>query len=186
MYKVSREWINLKDLTNYSVSDNLITMDGAFGTNQLLVPEFLSINIDENKKIMAIELKDAESKIKHHIVMNGTMVRLIKNLVIGATIGFKKTFIFQGLGYRYTLENNNTLLNIQLGYSHPILLKIPEKITAKGIKVNVLELQSIDNVILGNYSHKLKILRKWNPYKGKGIMEENETVKTGQSKRKNA
>ena len=126
MSRVGKEKIDLKPLTKYTIENNLLMVEGKLGTKTLLVPEFLSINIDELHKSMSINLKNEEDKIKHHMAMHGTIVRLIKNLITGVTVGFTKIFLFKGLGYRYVLENSSTLLNMQVGYSHPDFLKIPD------------------------------------------------------------
>jgi large subunit ribosomal protein L6 len=178
MSRVGKEKIDLKPLTKYKVENNLLMVEGKLGTKTLLVPDFLIINMDELQKSMSINLKNEEEKIKHHMAMQGTTVRLIKNLITGVTVGFTKVFLFKGLGYRYVLENSNKLLNMQLGYSHPVFLKIPDGITAVGLKQDKLELKSTDNGLLGRYGAKLKTLRKWNPYSGKGIMEENDKPKS--------
>jgi large subunit ribosomal protein L6 len=180
MSRVGKEKIDLKSLKKYFIEDAFLIVEGELGTNKVLLPDFLNIIIDENSKIMNIALKDQETKIKHHIAMNGTIVRLIKNAITGVTVGFTKVFLFKGLGYRYVLEAGNKVLNMQLGYSHPVYMKIPDGITPTAEKPERLKLTAINKEFLGIYTHKLKILRKWNPYSGKGIMEENEIPKSKQ------
>lgn len=177
MSRVMKEKVDIKSLSAYSIKDNLITVVGALGTHEVPIPDFLTIHLDEEEKKISLSLKEDTSNIKNALPMNGTMIRLLKNAVTGVTTGFEKVFIFKGLGYKHIIENNGRLLNMHLGYSHPVYLQIPNTIEATSLKPDRLKLKSINNQLLGDFAHKLKVLRKWNPYKQKGVMEENELQK---------
>lgn len=168
MSRVSKEIINLKELKKYSLEDNYFIAEGKLGINKVLVPTFLKLNIDEEHKTMKVTLVDVNEC--QHIPMNGTIVRLIKNAIIGVVEGFYKVFLFKGLGYKYSL--NGKQLTMQLGYSHPVYSIIPDNISAIAEKPERLKITSISKADLGLYAHKLKTYRKWNPYSGKGIIEE--------------
>ena len=168
MSRVSKEIINLKELQKYSLIDGYFIVEGKLGVNKVLIPDFLKLIINEENKTMNVTLINSEEK--EHLPMNGTIVRLIKNAITGVTKGFSKIFLFKGLGYKYVL--NGRELTMQLGYSHPVYSKIPDNITPINEKPERLKLTSISKESLGLYSHKLKTYRKWNPYSGKGIMEE--------------
>lgn len=175
MSRVGKEKINLKGLKKYSIENKYFIVEGNLGINQVLIPDFLKLNINEETKIMTVEVANKEDKVIHHIAMNGTIVRLIKNAVTGVTTGFSKIFLFKGLGYKYLLNGKN--LTMQLGYSHPVYSKIPDNITPIAEKPERLKLTCTSKEFLGLYAHKLKTYRKWNPYSGKGIIEEGETPK---------
>lgn len=175
MSRVGKEKISLKGLKKYSMENNYFTAEGNLGVNKVLIPDFLLININEELKILVVEIKNKEEKTIHHVAMNGTIVRLIKNAIIGVTTGFSKIFLFKGLGYKYVLNGKD--LTMQLGYSHPVYSKIPDNITPTAEKPERLKLTCTSKEILGLYAHKLKTYRKWNPYSGKGIMEEGEIPK---------
>jgi large subunit ribosomal protein L6 len=174
MSRVGKEKINLKGLKKYTIENKHFVVEGNLGTNKVLIPDFLKLNINEETKVMTIEVSK-ENKITHHIAMNGTIVRLVKNAITGVTTGFSKTFLFKGLGYKYVLNGKD--LTMQLGYSHPVYSKIPDNITPTAEKPERLKLTSISKEFLGLYAHKLKTFRKWNPYSGKGIIEEGDTPK---------
>lgn len=175
MSRVGKEKISLKGLKKYSIENGYFVVEGNLGTNKVLLPNFLNLNIDEETKVMTVEVKNKASKVIHHIAMNGTIVRLIKNAITGVTSGFSKVFLFKGLGYKYLLNGKD--LTMQLGYSHPVYSKIPDIITPIAEKPERLKLTSISKEFLGLYAHKLKTFRKWNPYSGKGIIEEGEIPK---------
>jgi large subunit ribosomal protein L6 len=170
MSRVSKEIIHLKELKKYFLEDNYFIVEGKLGINKIFIPSFLKININEEDKTMKIVLVD--DKETKHIPLLGTIVRLTKNAITGVNIGFTKVFLFKGLGYKYLL--NGKQLTMQLGYSHPVYSIIPDNINAVAEKPERLKLISISNQALGLYAHKLKTYRKWNPYSGKGIIEEGE------------
>ena len=174
MSRVGKEKINLKGLKKYSTENKYFVVEGNLGVNKVLIPDFLKLNINEETKIMTIEVS-VENKLTHHIAMNGTIVRLVKNAITGVSTGFSKTFLFKGLGYKYALNGKD--LTMQLGYSHPVYSKIPDNITPIAEKPERLKLTSTSKEFLGLYAHKLKTFRKWNPYSGKGIIEEGDTPK---------
>lgn len=174
MSRVGKEKIILKDLNKYYQDKEYFVVEGKLGVNKVLIPDFLQLEINEELKILQVKLKNLDSDIKHHIAMNGTIVRLIKNAITGVTVSFTKTFLFKGVGYKYSLDGQN--LTMHLGYSHPVYSKIPDSIKPKMEKQDKLTLTCIDNVALGLYVHKLKNFRKWNIYKGKGIIEEGITL----------
>lgn len=176
MSRVGKEIINIKTLQKYSLDSNYLIVEGSLGSNKVLIPDFLKINIDEENKVISVEIKNKEDSPKHHIAMNGTIVRLIKNAVIGVTVGFSKTYLFKGLGYKYALTGKT--LTMQLGYSHPVISHIPDGINPIAEKPERLKLTSIDKELLGRYGHRLKTYRKWNPYSSKGVMEENDIPQT--------
>ncbi|MCB0705092.1 MAG: 50S ribosomal protein L6 [Saprospiraceae bacterium] len=108
---------------------------------------------------------------KRHRSMHGLYRSLISNMVEGVTNGFSKELELVGVGYRAT--NTGQLLELILGFSHPIMFAIPaevkvETITEKG-KNPIVKLQSADKQLLGQIAAKIRAFRKPEPYKGKGV-----------------
>jgi large subunit ribosomal protein L6 len=172
MSRVAKEKIDIKKITKYSIEKNAITVEGPLGINKVEIPDFLVLSTDEANKTISVELTD-EAKVeksKHQLAMHGTIVRLIKNAVTGVTDGFKKVFLFKGLGYKCALNNNQLTMNI--GYSHQVIYDLPKDVKALLTKHDRLELSCKSNELLGRCKDKLVKFRKWNPYSGKGIMEE--------------
>lgn len=88
----------------------------------------------------------------------------------------RKKLILKGLGLKVSLSENKKFLNFKLGFSHNIFMEIPEIISLVTILKNSIVLESFNPIELGNFANKIRILRKPNIYKGKGIWYKNEKI----------
>ena len=110
----------------------------------------------------------------------GTYIAHIKNMVAGVTKGFKKVLIVEGIGFKVQLAGEKLTFN--LGFSHPIEVKLPKGIKA-AVEKNVMTLTSPDKELLGQFAEKVVSLKKPEPYKGKGIKYEGQVIKIKQGKK---
>jgi large subunit ribosomal protein L6 len=99
---------------------------------------------------------------------------LLANCVEGVTKGFSKTLEVVGVGYRVAVKGN--MVDLAVGYSHPVLVDLPEGITAT-VEGQKLTLRGINKELVGETAAKIRKLRKPEPYKGKGIKYETETIR---------
>lgn len=106
--------------------------------------------------------------------IHGTTRALISNMVVGVSEGFKKQLEIKGVGYRANLEGN--ILNLSLGFSHPILLDIPEGVTITLPKNTDVIVEGYDKQVVGEFAAKIRSYRKPEPYLGKGIRYVDEYV----------
>jgi len=124
-----------------------------------------------------VDVEDGEILVKRpteqkrHRAMHGLYRSLINNMVEGVTNGYVKELELVGVGYR--AQNVGQLLELTLGYSHPIMFMIPDEVKVetrmeKG-KAPVVRLESIDKQLIGQVAAKIRSFRKPEPYKGKGI-----------------
>ena len=117
----------------------------------------------------------AQSEQNKIRALHGLTRSLIANMVSGVTQGFKKELEIVGVGYRADMSKN--VLNLTLGYSHPINFPLPEGITGK-VEKQVITIEGIDKGLVGQTAAKIKRLRKPDIYKGKGIRYLGEVIKT--------
>jgi len=103
------------------------------------------------------------------------MRALVFNMVQGVSQGFAKSLEIQGTGYRADVQKN--VLNLSLGYSHPINFELPEGVTATVERQNLIRLEAIDKELLGQTAARIRALRAVEPYKGKGIRYSGEKVR---------
>jgi len=108
---------------------------------------------------------------KRHKALHGLYRSLVNNMVVGASEGFKKTLDVVGVGFR--ASNQGQLLELSIGFSHPIYVMLPDEIkvtteTVKGQPPRII-LESTDKQLIGQVAAKIRSLRKPEPYKGKGI-----------------
>jgi large subunit ribosomal protein L6 len=93
---------------------------------------------------------------------------------VGVSQGFVRTLEITGVGYRVSVQNN--VLNLALGYSHPVEFALPQGITASVERQNVIRLEGVENEVLGQTAARIRALRACEPYKGKGIRYTDEHV----------
>jgi len=104
----------------------------------------------------------------------GLMWSLTRNAAEGVSVGFVKKLEVNGVGYRAAV--NGRILNLNLGFSHPIDFPLPEGITAS-VAANVITLEGIDKALVGETAAQIRKLRKPEPYKGKGVKYVEEIIR---------
>jgi len=123
----------------------------------------------------------ASGNMKQAKAIQGLTRTLVANMILGVTQGFERGLEVNGVGYRIDLKSN--VLTLTLGYSHPVIYKLPEGISASVDKKNRIVLSGIDKELLGATAAGIRRLRSPEPYKGKGIkyVEEQIRRKAGKS-----
>ena len=123
----------------------------------------------------------ASGKMKQAKAIQGLTRTLVANMILGVTQGFERGLEVNGVGYRIDLKSN--VLTLTLGYSHPVIYKLPEGISASVDRKNRIVLSGIDKELLGATAAGIRRLRSPEPYKGKGIkyFEEQIRRKVGKS-----
>ena len=111
---------------------------------------------------------------KAHRALHGLTRSLIHNMVVGVTTGFEKKLEIVGTGYRAQLQGKNLVLN--MGFSHPVEFQPPEGITFEVPTPNKISVKGIDKQAVGQVAANVREVRPPEPYKGKGIRYEGETV----------
>lgn len=106
--------------------------------------------------------------------IHGTTRALLANMIIGVSTGFKKQLEIRGVGYRANLQGN--VVNLSLGYSHPIELEIPAGLKVTIPKNTDVIVEGADKQLVGEFSAKIRSFRKPEPYLGKGIRYVDEYV----------
>lgn len=167
MSRIGKATIALPDKVDISVSKgNEVTVKGPKGELKHTFDPAISVQQDNGE----INLVRATEQ-KRHKSLHGMYRSILHNMIIGVTEGFKRDLELVGVGYRASSTGN--LLELSLGYSHPIFFAIPEEVkvetkSEKG-KNPVVSLESIDNQLLGQVAAKIRGFRKPEPYKGKGV-----------------
>jgi large subunit ribosomal protein L6 len=155
-------------------SSNIVTVKGPKGelTQQLDVDITLEV-ADGN-----IQLNRPTDQ-KRHKALHGLYRSLVNNMVIGVTTGYKKRQELVGVGYKAT--NDGNVLDLTLGYSHHIYFEIPKELTVKTEqdkgKNPIITLEGTDKQLIGQVAAKIRSLRSPEPYKGKGIKFEGESLR---------
>ena len=114
--------------------------------------------------------------------MAGTTRTLINNMVIGVTTGFEKKLELVGVGYRAASQGK--VLNLTLGFSHPVVYPVPEGITIETPSQTEIFVKGVDKQKVGQVSAEIRAFRPPEPYKGKGVKYSNETILRKEAKKK--
>jgi len=175
MSRIGKMPVDIIDKVEVKLDGNAISVKGPKGQLDYKFP--LTVKIESKDKQIVVTPVD-DSKISRS--MWGTTRTLINNMVTGVSVGFTKSLEFNGVGYKATVKG--AVLNLNLGYSHPINYDLPEGITAKVTK-NIIEISGANKELVGFAAAKIRSFRPPEPYKGKGIKYSDETIirKAGKS-----
>lgn len=166
MSRIGKSPVTIPSGVEVKVEGSTVSVKGPKGQLQQDLDSCVTINI-EGSEITFTRASDAPD----HRAKHGLYRSLINNMIVGVSEGYKKEMEVIGVGYRATATGQ--LLELSLGYSHPIAIELPKEIkvsadTQKG-KAPVVTLESYDKQLLGQVAAKIRSLRKPEPYKGKGI-----------------
>lgn len=174
MSRIGKAPISIPSGVNVTVKDNTVTVKGPKGELIQSVHPELEVKVEDGT--LTVERPNDEKEIRS---MHGLYRSLINNMVVGVSEGYKKELELVGVGYRAT--NQGQLLELSLGYSHPIHLMLPSEIKVEAVtdrKSNpIITLESADKQLLGQVCAKIRSLRKPEPYKGKGVRFKGEVVR---------
>ena len=176
MSRIGKLPINIPENVNVNYSESEIIVKGKFGTLQTVIPDIIGIQQDEN--ILRVSLKNETKNLRS---LHGLYRTLINNMIIGVSEQFQLTLILKGVGYRALVQGKEIVLN--LGYSHPVKMTIPNDISVEVVKNTTINLKSCDKALLGLFASNIRAWRRPEPYKGKGILYKDEQIlrKAGKS-----
>jgi large subunit ribosomal protein L6 len=167
MSRIGKLPISLVNGVEVKVSKgNLVTVKGPKGELTQQVDADIIVEVGEGEILVK-----RPTEQKRHRALHGLYRSLIHNMIAGVTTGYEKQLELVGVGYRAT--NQGQIVEMQLGYSHPVVMYVPDEIKVETIsekgKNPIIKLSSIDNQLLGQVAAKIRGFRKPEPYKGKGI-----------------
>ncbi|RAH40830.1 mitochondrial 54S ribosomal protein uL6m [Aspergillus brunneoviolaceus CBS 621.78] len=162
-----------------------IEVSGPLGKMTLKVPPFVNVEHDEALRKATLSVQDRE--IKHQRAMWGTMRSHLQNYVLGVSEGHICILSMVGVGYRATIESQATtvksqfkgqkFVSLKVGYSHPIELPVPWGVKASTPQPTRILLESVNKEVVTQFAAEIREWRKPEPYKGKGIFINGETVR---------
>ena len=175
MSRIGRAIINLPVGVSVEVSkSNLVTVKGPKGSLSEQVDQDMEVSVEDG--VLTVKRPTEQQR---HKAMHGLYRSLINNMVVGVSEGYTRSLELVGVGYR--TSNTDQILELILGYSHPILFEIPKEIkvstkSEKGANPTVI-LEGIDKQLIGQIAAKIRGFRKPEPYKGKGVKYSGEIIR---------
>jgi len=179
MSRVGRQLITLPTGVTATLAANTLTVKGPKGTLTREFKPVIEIKIDGSEIRLAPR---TDSGLKAGVVtpLWGTYASHVKNMVTGATTGFVKTLLIEGVGFKAAVAGDT--LTLDLGFSHPIKLKVPAGI-AVTVEKGTMTITGADKEQVGQFTATVRAYKPTEPYKGKGIRYSDETVIRKQGKK---
>jgi len=167
MSRIGKEPISVPAGVEFSINKtNLVTVKGPKGELTQQVDPDLIVELEDGQIVV-----NRPTDQKRHRAVHGLYRSLISNMVTGVSEGYVKELELVGVGYR--ASNTGQLLELTVGYSHPIMFYIPDEVKLEAVmdkgKNPIIRLESHDKQLIGQIAAKIRAFRKPEPYKGKGI-----------------
>jgi len=175
MSRIGIKPITVPEGVTIDVTGNVVKVKGSKGESTLELHNGVSASIEDG----AITVKNKNNS-KTSRAMWGTTARLIENMVHGVSQGFEKKLELSGVGYRMALKGKQ--IDFALGFSHPVLVDIPEGLTVTIEKMS-LTVSGIDKQAVGQFAADIRALKPVEPYKGKGFKYDDEIVRRKEGKK---
>ena len=169
MSRIGGRVIYIPDGVTTAIAGSEFKATGPKGELTHQIPDNLEIKVEGNQ-LWVKRLNETKTVRSLH----GTTARIIANILTGVSTGFERKLDYKGVGFTIVVENGK--MNMRLGFSHPVILDIPEGVDVSVAK-NSIVLTGIDKEKLGAFAAKLRETKKPEVYKGKGIKYHEEIIK---------
>ena len=176
MSRIGKKPIAVPAGVKVTIAQDQVTVEGKGGKLSTALPPYVGVEMQDDKIVVS-----QTSDVRAANAMHGLARSLINNMVIGVTEGFKKELAIVGVGYKAALQGK--VLNLSLGFSHPINFQIPEGIKITVTPENKIIVEGCDKQLVGETAAQIRRFRSPEPYKGKGIryVDERIVLKEGKS-----
>jgi large subunit ribosomal protein L6 len=176
MSRIGKSPIEVPAGVSVSISPGRVMVNGPLGELAQQVPQRMKVEEADGRLVVTRPTERGEDRALHGLTRS-----LVANMVEGVTKGFSKTLEIQGVGYRAALRGADLELNV--GFSHPVVRKAPQGITFEVPAPNQVLVKGIDKQKVGQVAAEIRAVRPPEPYKGKGIRYEGEYVRRKVGKR---
>jgi large subunit ribosomal protein L6 len=177
MSRVGKYPVELPSGVDVAIAAGVLTAKGKLGELKLRLTDLVETTVEGNK--VSIAPKTSEQKAR---MMWGTTRALIANMVRGVSTGYTKSLEITGTGYRAAVSGAR--LEMNLGFSHPIVYPIPSGIKISCERPTSIKVEGIDKRLVGQVAAEIRSFRPPEPYKGKGARYTTETIRRKEGKKK--
>ena len=177
MSRIAKAPVTIPQGVDVKLDGNNLTVKGSKGQLSYQFNAAIGVNVGD-KTIQMEWTKDD----KIATAQAGTARALINNMVVGVSAGYERKLSLVGVGYRAQAKGN--VLNLALGYSHPIDFEVPNGITVETPSQTDILVKGNDKQLVGEVAAKIRAFRPPEPYKGKGVRYANENVARKEAKKK--
>lgn len=170
MSRIGKRQTTIPSGVTVSSADGVLTVSGPKGTLTRPLHPLVSVAVTDT--VATVSVANEENKVER--ALWGTYSSHLSNMVEGVTNGFKKQLEVNGVGYRVAMQGND--LKIEVGFSHPVIYKLIDGVTAS-VDKNVITVEGMDKEKVGQVAAEIRAIRKPEPYKGKGIKYVDEQIR---------
>jgi len=175
MSRIGKQPVSIPDGIDVSINNGVITFKKGNVEKTLDTKNFVNIEKKDNQLIFTPKSDERQDR-----AFWGTFRSLSQNIVIGLTQGYEKKLEINGVGYRAAVKGN--VLELQLGFSHPVIYEFPKDVSIT-VEKNVITIKGDDKQVVGQIAAEIRGFRPPEPYKGKGVKYADEVIirKAGKS-----
>jgi len=177
MSRIGKEPVSVPANVEVNLSSSEVSVKGPLGKLQRSINSDVTVKHEGDTLLVEVANDSRQAD-----AMSGTMRSLLANMVQGVTSGFEKKLSLVGVGYRAQAANET--LNLTLGFSHPVVYKMPEGIKVETLSQTEILIKGIDKQKVGQVAAEVRAFRKPEPYKGKGVRYADEVIVMKEAKKK--
>ena len=176
MSRIGKQPVTIPAGVKVAVAGNVVSVEGPKGKLSKPFPKEIGVTVDNN----VVSVADLTEK-KEAGALHGTVRAIIRNMVEGVATGYSKTLLIEGVGFKAALKGN--VLDLALGYSHPIRYTVPAGVNVVVTDGTKLLISGPDRHMVGQVASSIKLFKPVEPYKGKGVRVEGEYVRRKEGKK---
>ncbi|MEY3981501.1 MAG: large subunit ribosomal protein [Pseudomonadota bacterium] len=177
MSRIAKYPVALPSGTEATITNAAITVKGPLGSLTQTLKGDVAIKLENNELTFA-----AADSSRHAKAMSGTIRAIVANMVQGVSKGFERKLSLVGVGYRAQAQGD--ALNLSLGFSHPVVHKMPKGVKVETPSQTEIVIKGIDRQQVGQVAAEVRAYRPPEPYKGKGVRYVDEVVTIKETKKK--
>ena len=177
MSRIGKEPVSVPANVEVNLSSSEVSVKGPLGKLQRGINSDVTVKHEGDTLLVKVANDSRQAN-----AMSGTMRALLANMVQGVTSGYEKKLSLVGVGYRAQAANET--LNLTLGFSHPVVYKMPEGIKVETPSQTEILIKGIDKQKVGQVAAEVRAFRKPEPYKGKGVRYADEVIVMKEAKKK--
>lgn len=177
MSRIAKYPVVLPSGTEATITNAAITVKGPLGSLTQTLKGEVAVKLENNELTFA-----AADSSRHAKAMSGTIRAIVANMVHGVSKGFERKLSLVGVGYRAQAQGD--ALNLSLGFSHPVVHKMPKGVKVETPSQTEIVIKGIDRQQVGQVAAEVRAYRPPEPYKGKGVRYVDEVVTIKETKKK--
>ena len=181
MSRIAKSPINIPAGIEVAITGNAVKVKGKLGEQNIDLHSYVTIENAENELVFSITETGKKTE-KLAWAQSGTARALVANMIKGVSEGWEKKLTLIGVGYRAKAQGK--VLNLTLGFSHPVNYDLPEGVSVETPSQTEIILRGMDKQVIGQVAADIRAFRPPEPYKGKGVRYTDEYVARKEAKKK--